>query len=118
MVNSSIAGELHKVNHFSRITSDSDAVKRVLKNLRTASDDLETIVYEAQKHGTFATIWEQRRTTDTLIKGFVSLEAAVERMGSRMVDAVSKMADDSQLARRETQQALSNVSKSIERSTR
>lgn len=91
--------------------------KRVLKNLRTASDDLETIVYEAQKHGTFATIWEQRRTTDTLIKGFVSLEAAVERMGSRMVDAVSKMADDSQLARRETQQALSNVSKTIERTS-
>jgi hypothetical protein len=45
---------------------------------------LDAIVYEAQKLPTFATIWEQRRTTAAVIDGFRNLEDAVNSMGARV----------------------------------
>lgn len=93
-----------------------DAAK-ILKTLQHASDDVEKIVYEAQKHGTFATIWEQRRTTSTLVTGFANLEAAVENMGARISSAVRSMTEEAQLARHDTQKALADVSKTIERTS-
>jgi len=41
---------------------------------------LSELVYEAQRQPTFATIWEQRRTTTVLIAGFKNLERAVQGM--------------------------------------
>jgi hypothetical protein len=45
-------------------------------------EELGRLVYDAQRESTFATIWEQRRTTSAVVQGFGSLEDAVERMAS------------------------------------
>jgi len=47
---------------------------------RELTEKLDAVVYEAQKIPTFATIWEQRRTTTAVIEGFRNLEDAVDRM--------------------------------------
>lgn len=50
--------------------------------------ELEAKVYDAQKDAVFAQIWEQRRTTAAVIKGFQNLEQAVYHMGSAISSSI------------------------------
>lgn len=70
--------------------------QRVKDQQNTVLRKLDAIVYEAQKQPTFATIWEQRRTTAAVVAGFRNLEDAVARMGAQLtasVDQLGKAAD-------------------------
>lgn len=49
---------------------------------------LDEIVYDAQKVEVYAQIWAQRRTTAAVVSGFKSLEQAVVQMGSAIESSV------------------------------
>ena len=52
---------------------------------------MREIVREAQKNFQFATIYEQRRTTNILIAGFNNLGEAIEGMGNRISSAIHSL---------------------------
>ncbi|ALJ18463.1 hypothetical protein [Microbacterium sp. No. 7] len=52
---------------------------------------LNEIVYQAQRDAVFAQIWEQRRTTAAVVRGFASLEVAVSRMSSTLSASISQL---------------------------
>lgn len=64
------------------------------KTLLEASEDLEKMVYEAQKQPVFAQIWEQRRTTSAVIAGFANLEIAVRDMSGALSGAIDYLAEE------------------------
>lgn len=66
---------------------------RVNRTLEQATTQLGRMVYQAQKHPTFAQIWEQRRTTAAVIAGFANLESAVNNMGSALIASVHSLGD-------------------------
>ena len=68
--------------------------EKLRKPLLEASEDLEKMVYEAQKHPVFAQIWEQRRTTSAVIAGFANLEIAVRDMSEALSDAIDYLAQE------------------------
>ncbi len=53
---------------------------------------------EAQTNPDFANIYELRRNTAVLIKGFTSLGQAIERLGDRVVSAVEELSRQNQTA--------------------
>ena len=73
IANSATAGGAGDVEEFpvdinaARATRSAEELSRVLAE----------IVYEAQKVPVFAQIWEQRRTTAAVVRGFATLEGAV-----------------------------------------
>lgn len=54
---------------------------------------MKNLSYKAQKDYKFATIYEQRRNTSTLVEGFSSLNDAIQHMGDRIVNAVESLED-------------------------
>lgn len=70
------------------IALDGEKIKNVLND---ATQNLESITYEAQKDPVFAQIWEQRRTTSAVVTGFANLEAAVRDMGRSIAESIENM---------------------------
>ncbi len=68
---------------------------------------LDALVYQAQKQPTFATIWEQRRTTAAVINGFRNLEDAVHSMGSRVSASIDDLGSQLQNNSGEVTRAIS-----------
>lgn len=73
-------------------------------------DVLGPMVYDAQKDPTFAYIWEQRRTTAAVIRGFANLEAAVNGM-RRSIEASFEALSTT------TRQSQAQVSAAVDRLT-
>lgn len=88
-----LVGADEEVATFSVVLNAEDVQSQHLEILSC----LESIVYEAQKQPTFATIWEQRRTTAAVVQGFRNLEDAVNSMGYRVSSSLAEM--ESSLAR-------------------
>jgi hypothetical protein len=65
--------------------------QQIVEVLTGATSHLESIAYEAQRHETFALIWEQRRMTSTLELGFASIEQAIYNMGSKLEQSLREV---------------------------
>lgn len=52
---------------------------------------LDAMVYDAQTDAVFAQIWEQRRTTAAVVRGFANLEAAVHEMRSSLDGSIASL---------------------------
>lgn len=66
-------------------------VRRVEQHHKEFVGNLDRLVYEAQRQPTFATIWEQRRTTAAVIEGFANLEQATAQMNSALSASISNL---------------------------
>lgn len=60
-------------------------------NPKQVLDEFHMLVRKAQRDFRFASIWEQRKTRAVLIDGLHSIGDAVDNLGSRIVDSISKM---------------------------
>ena len=82
---------------------------------------LRSTVREAQKSATFATVYEQRRTTSAVYHGFSSLASAIQGMESRIVGSMEGLASTFQSSMRELQitqrEAASDLADQVERLT-
>ena len=70
------------------VTLDDNRIKGALND---ATQDLESMTYEAQKDPVFAQIWEQRRLTSAVVSGFANLETAVRDMKRAVVESIESM---------------------------
>lgn len=50
-----------------------------------------SVVYSAQRDAVFAQIWEQRRTTAAVVRGFANLEQAVNHMSSTLAESIASL---------------------------
>jgi DNA anti-recombination protein RmuC len=64
----------------------------VLPDPTALHDRLNRLYRKAQSIPHFSIVYEQRRTTETLIAGFRSLGQAIERLGDRMIDEIGSLA--------------------------
>lgn len=86
----------------------------VTTTLIAASEDLGRMVYEAQKHPTFAQIWEQRRTTAAVVAGFANLEHAVNGMRAALTSAMYSLGESLNNSHSRVEFALSGMSSNLE----
>jgi hypothetical protein len=74
---------------------------------------LKSIVREAQKNFQFATIYEQRKTNQILVKGFGSLAEAISEMGGRIATSIDALADVVEIGFADQNMAIEGVAQDV-----
>jgi uncharacterized protein YoxC len=71
---------------------DPDSAQR-LETVSATAGRMQKVVRQAQRNFQFATIYEQRKTSEILIAGFTNLGEAIHGLGTRLEESIDMLGD-------------------------